>query len=122
MADERILNQLDDNITKILINAETHCKHAKGHAWSPILANAGRAVIAAKWHLSDLLNGRIHAPLWNRAEAIIQAKTQVREAYALLRQVQQHAKQIRDAFLEDRAEHLANTQNIDKATALRQLI
>jgi hypothetical protein len=121
-ADERILNQLDDNITKILINAETHCKHAKGHAWSPILANAGRAVIAAKWHLSDLLNGRTHAPLWNRAEAIIQAKAQVREAYALLRQVQQHAKQIRDAFLEDRAEHLANTQNIDKAAALRQLI
>jgi hypothetical protein len=33
-----------------------------------------------------------------------------------------NAKQIRDTFLEDRAEHLANTRNIDKATALRQLI
>jgi hypothetical protein len=120
--DERILNHINIAITKILIHAEAHCKHAKGHAWLPLLANAGRAVIAAKWHLSDLLNGRTHAPLFDRARAIIQAKAKVKEAYALLRQVQQNGKHIRNAFLEDRAEHLANTRNIDKATALRQLI
>jgi hypothetical protein len=120
--DERILNEIDQAITKILLDAEGKCKTAKGHAWSPLLANAGRAVIAAKWHLSDILNGRVYAPLWNRAEAIIQAKAQVKEAYALLRKVQANAKQIRDTFLEDCAEHLANTRNIDKATALRQLI
>jgi hypothetical protein len=98
------------------------CKRAKGHAWSPLLANAGRTVIAAKWNLSNLINGRVQATLWNRAEAILQAKAQVKEAYALLRQVQQNAKKIRDSFLEDRADHLAATNNTDKATALRQLL
>jgi hypothetical protein len=61
-------------------------------------------------------------PLWDRAEAIIQAKHQVKEAYALLRKVQKDARQIRDAFLEDRAEHLAETRQISKETAVRQLL
>ena len=88
----------------------------------PLLANAGRAVIAAKWHLSDVMNGRLTITLWNRAEAIIQAKAQLKEAYSVLRQVQQNATKIRESFLDDRAEHLANTRNIQKETALRELI
>jgi hypothetical protein len=55
--DARILNKIDTDITKILLEAERNCKQAKGHAWSPLLANAGRTVIATKWHLSDLING-----------------------------------------------------------------
>jgi hypothetical protein len=56
----------------------------------------------------------------DRAKAFIQVKAQqVKEAYAPFWQVQQNAKQIRDAFLKDSIEqHLANTRNIDKATAL----
>ena len=120
--DIRILNKIDNDITKILLNAETECKKARGHAWSPLLATAGRTVIAAKWHLSDVLNNRLQISLWNRAEAIIHAKAQLKAAYAVLRQVQRDAKKIRDSFLDDRAEHLAETRQIDKATAVRQLL
>jgi hypothetical protein len=120
--DVRILNKLDSDITRILLKAERECKKARGHAWSPLLANAGRTVIAAKWHLSDVLNHRLQISLWHRAEAILQAKAQLKEAYAVLRQVQRDAKKIRDSFLDDRAEHLASTRQIDKATAVRQLL
>jgi hypothetical protein len=61
---ECILNKIDDDITKILLAAERDCKRAKGHDWSPLLASAGRTVIAAKWHLSALLNGRTQRTLW----------------------------------------------------------
>ena len=121
-ADEGILNAIDTTITKVLLTAEVKCKQARGHDWSPLLATAGRAVIAAKWNLSDIRNGRISATLWNRAEAMIQAKAQVKEAYAVLRQVQLNATKIRESFLDDRAEHLASTRQIQKETALRQLI
>jgi hypothetical protein len=120
--DIRILNKIDNDITKILLAAETECKKARGHTWSPLLANAGRTVIAAKWHLSDVLNNRLQISLWNRAEAIIHAKAQLKAAYAVLRQVQRDAKKIRDSFLDNRAEHLAETRQIDKATAVRQLL
>jgi hypothetical protein len=120
--DEKILNKIDSDITNILLSAEIKCKKAKGHAWSPLLANAGRTVIAAKWHLSDLLNSRLVIPLWDRAQAIIDARQQVKDAYALLRQIQCDARQIRDSFLEDRATHLAETRNMDKAQAIRQLL
>jgi hypothetical protein len=60
--------------------------------------------------------------LWNRAESIIAAKEQVREAYATLCKVQKHAQQIPASFLDDRAEHLADTRQIPKAMALKQLI
>ena len=46
----------------------------------------------------------------------------MKEAYQTLRTVQQHAKAIRDSFLEDRAEHLAETRQLDQSTALRQLL
>ena len=121
--DIKILNAIDRNITEIMLWAERKCKNAKGHAWSPLLANAGRTVIAAKWHLSDVRNGRYQLPPnIPRADAIKNAKAKIKEAYALLRQVQDNAKQIRDSFLEDRAEHLADTQNITKEAALRKLI
>jgi hypothetical protein len=79
-------------------------------------------VIAAKWHLSNVIHGRYQLTLWNRAEEILRAKAQVKAAYVVLRQVQKDARKIRDTFLEDRAEHLAETQHITKATALRQLL
>ena len=120
--DERILNKIDDSITKIMLRAEVECKKAKGYAWSPLLANAGHTVIAAKWHLSAVLNGHLQIRLMDCAQAIIHAKKQLKEAYATLRKVQKHAKQIRDSFLMDRAEHLANTSNITKANALQQLL
>jgi hypothetical protein len=55
--DEKILNKIDHDITKILLHAERDCKRAKGHAWSSLLAHAGKMVIAAKWHLSDVCLG-----------------------------------------------------------------
>jgi hypothetical protein len=55
--DKKILNDIDANITAIMIWAETKCKRAKGHDWSPLLANAGRTVIAAKWNLSNIMHG-----------------------------------------------------------------
>jgi hypothetical protein len=120
--DERILNKIDADITSILLAAERDCKKAKGYDWSPLLANAGRTVIAAKWHLSDLLNDRIHLPLWEHSEAVIQAKRQMKEAYAMLRRIQSNAKQIRETFLEDLAAHLAETRRMDKATVIKQLL
>jgi hypothetical protein len=44
------------------LTAESKCKRAHGHDWSPLLANAGRTVIAAKWHLSDIMQGRSAIP------------------------------------------------------------
>jgi hypothetical protein len=120
--DVRILYQIDSDITNILLAAERQCKTAGGHAWSPLLANAGRTVIAAKWHLSDLLNHRIADNLVNRAEALLAARAQVCDAYALLRQIQHNAQKIRDAFLDDRAAHLADTRHITQAMAVKQLI
>jgi methylaspartate ammonia-lyase len=40
--DEKILNKIDRDITKILLRAEQDCKQAKGHALSPLLAHAGK--------------------------------------------------------------------------------
>lgn len=87
-----------------------------------LLANAGCTVIATKWHLSNVLNSQLNIPLWDRAKAIINAKAQVKEAYTLLQTVQRNAKAIRESFLEDQAKHLAETRQIDKATALHQLL
>jgi hypothetical protein len=50
------LNKIDNDITDILLAAKRDCKKAKGHDWSPLLANAGRTVITGKWHLSALIN------------------------------------------------------------------
>ena len=122
MDDECILNKINTAITKILIHAEMECKKAKGYAWSPLLANAGCTVIAAKWHLSAVLNGSLQLCLMDRAHAIIPAKKQVKEAYTVLCKVQKHAKQIRDSFLEDHAEHLASTWEIMKAAAVQQIL
>jgi hypothetical protein len=121
--DKKILNDIDKNITAIMIWAETKCKRAKGHDWSPLLANAGRTVIAAKWNLSNIMHGRSPIPInITREEAINKAKAQITEAYQILRKVQKHARQIRETFLEDRAEHLADTRDMTKANALRQLL
>ena len=98
------------------------CKKARGYAWSPLLANAGHTIIAAKWHLSAVLNGRLQIQLMDHAQAILRTKQQLKEAYATLHKVQKNAKQIWDSFLMDRAKHLADTQNIQKAAAVQQLL
>jgi hypothetical protein len=121
--DESILNSIDLNITRIMLWAENQCKRAKGHDWSPLLATAGRTVIAAKWNLSNIMTGRTTLPMnVSRDEAITKARSQIKDAYSLLRKVQKNAKQIRETFLEDRATHLEETRAITKAAALRQLI
>ena len=97
------------------------CKKARGHAWLPLLANAGHTFIATKWHLSAVLNGHLQIRLLDCAQAIINAKKQLKEAYATLRKVQKNAKQIQDSFLMNRAKHLANTSNIHKAAAVHIL-
>jgi hypothetical protein len=51
------------NITAIMIRAENKCKRAKGHDWSPLLANAGRTVITAKWNLSNVMHRRSPIPI-----------------------------------------------------------
>ena len=120
--DERLLNKINDDITRILLRAERHCKKARGHAWSLLLAIAGRTGIAAKWHFSDVINQRLNIRLLDRAQAIIKAKQQLKEAYKVLRQVQANARQIRDSFLINRAEHLAETRQLTKAQAIRQIL
>ena len=82
--DERILNKINTAITKILICTEIECKKAKRYAWLPLLTNAGHTVIAAKWHLSAVLNGRLQIHLMDCAHAIIAAKKQLKEAYTVL--------------------------------------
>ena len=69
--DEWILNQIDAEITWILLCAEKHCKKARGHAWSLLLTIAGRVIIAAKWHFSDVINHHLNICLLDRAQAII---------------------------------------------------
>jgi hypothetical protein len=120
--DERILNQIDLNITAIMLRAEKECKKAKGFAWSPLLVHAGKTVLAARWHMSDILNGRIEIPPGTKADMITEAKAQVKAAYQALRNVQKNARTIRDKFLEDRAQHLADTQNMTKLAAINQLL
>jgi hypothetical protein len=121
--DEIILNAIDVNITEILLWVERNCKRAKGpHDWSSLLANAGRMVIAAKWSLSNIIHGRTPIPPHVPQElAISKAKTLIMEAYKTLCKVQKNARRIRETFLEDRAKHIAETREIVKAAALRQL-
>jgi hypothetical protein len=117
------MNSIDKKLTEIFLWAETKCKRAKGHDWLPLLANAGRMVIAAKWNLFNIMHGRTPIPSnLPREMAISQAKHQIKESSTLLRQVQAKVKTIRESFLEDRAEHLAETQHMTQAAALRQLI
>ena len=92
--DECILNQINAAITCILLHAEKHCKKARGHAWSPLLAITGHAIIAAKWHFLDVINHCLNIHLLDRAQAIIKAKQQLKEAYKVLCQVQANAQQI----------------------------
>ena len=120
--DERLINKIDNNITRILLQAEAKCKRAKGYAWSPLLANAGHTIITAKWHLLAILNGQLQIRLMDRTHAIIAAKKQLKEAYQTLHKVQKHAQQIRDSFLEDCAEHLTSTTEITKAAAVQQIL
>jgi hypothetical protein len=68
--DEKILNKIDCDITKIMLRAERDFKRAKGHAWSPILPHAGKTVIAAKWHLSDVRLGQIPIPPGSHSKMI----------------------------------------------------
>jgi hypothetical protein len=69
------------------------------------------------------IHGRFPTQLWDHAVAIIHAKAQIKEAaYALLQKAEQHAQQICDSFLDDRAQHLLDTRQIPKELALRQLI
>jgi hypothetical protein len=79
--DERTLNKIDLNITRIMLWAETQCKRAKGHDWSPLLANAGQMVIAAKWNLSNIMMGRTTIPMnLSGDEAIIKVRSQIKDA------------------------------------------
>ena len=105
-----------------MLHVEIECKKAKGYAWSALLTNAGRTIIAAKWHLSAVLNGRLQIQLMDHACAIIDAKCQLKEAYTILRHIQKHAKQIRDSFVEDHAEHLVNTREITKVATVQQIL
>jgi hypothetical protein len=120
--DELILTNIDRAITTIMLRAERDCKKAKGYAWSPLLVHAGKTVLAARWHLSDILNGRIAIPPGENATMILHARAQVKAAYHALRDVQRNSRLIRDQFLEDRAQHLADTQNMTKAAAVGQLL
>jgi hypothetical protein len=120
--DERILNKIDRAISAIMLRAEAECKKAKGYAWSPLLVHAGKTILAARWHLSDVLNGRIAIPPGMKQNMITDARAQVKDAYMALRTVQTHARTIRDRFLEDRAQHLADTQNMTKSAAVNQLL
>ena len=58
----------------------------------------------------------------DRAQAIISAKQQLKEAYKVLCQVQANARQIRDSFLIDHAEHLTQTRQLTKAQAIQQTL
>ena len=58
----------------------------------------------------------------DHACTIIDAKCQLKEAYTILCNVQKNAKKICVLFLEDHAEHLANTKEITKATAVQQIL
>ena len=60
--------------------------------------------------------------LMDHAHEKIHTKKQLKEAYAILQNVQTHAKQIHDSFLEDWAEHLANTWEIAKVAAVPQIL
>ena len=99
--DECILNKINKAIIGIMLHAEVECMEALGYAWSPLLVNAGCTVIATKWHLSTVLDNWLQIRIMDRACAIIQAKKQLKEAYAVLQTIQKNAKQIRDSFLED---------------------
>ena len=79
---EQILNNIDDANTQILLCVEVECKKAKGYAWSPLLTNARCTIIAAKWHLSAVVNGWLQIWLMDWTHAIINAKKQLKEAYA----------------------------------------
>jgi hypothetical protein len=57
-----------------------------------------------------------------RKEAITKAKSQITEVSNILRKVQKHTRQIREKFLEDRAEHFTETQDMTKVNALQQLL
>ena len=97
---------------------KANCKKARGHAWLLLLAIAGHAVIAAKWHFSDVINHCLSIRLLDRAQAIIKVKQQLKEAYKVFCQVQANAQQIQDSFLVNHVEHLAKTQQLMKAQAI----
>ena len=58
----------------------------------------------------------------DHARTIIQAKQQLKDAYAVLCTIQKHARNIHDQFLVDQAKHLATTQEISKAAAVQQIL
>ena len=91
MNDEQILNNINATITHILLWAEKHCRKARGHAWLPLLAIAGCTVITAKWHFSDVCNQQLNIRLFDWAQAIIQAKQQLKDACKVLHQKQANA-------------------------------
>jgi hypothetical protein len=80
-------------------------KRAHGHDWSPLFANAGSCTvsIAAKWHLSNIMQGRSDIPPSMTCEAVIlSAKVQIQDAHGVLWTVlvQQNASKLRETFLE----------------------
>jgi hypothetical protein len=70
------------------------------------------------------MHGRAEIPSTvTREAAIMSAKTQIKETYGVLQTVQMNTTKIRETFLKDRAEHIADTRDgITKAAALWQLI
>jgi hypothetical protein len=81
--DEKILlNEIDLNVSTIILWAEMKCKWVKGHDWSPLIANAGCMVIAAKWNLSNIMMGCTKIQMnVNHDEAITKARSQIKDAY-----------------------------------------
>jgi len=103
--------------------AETKCKKVGSYNWTNMLAAAGQAVQFAIKELNSLVHGNApYLPTDNRDSAIMRAKSNHDNAYAVLNEICNHAADIHESKLELKATTAAAEQNTTKEKILKAML
>jgi alpha-galactosidase/6-phospho-beta-glucosidase family protein len=102
--------------------ADKECKKVGAHAWSRMLAAAGRAVQYANEEFRRWKNHKFTEPGETNESAFTQAKQNRAGAYAQIHQIQVQSQELREVDLQLMAEEQAKEQNTSVANALKAIL
>ena len=123
----RSYNRIQKQIIELQTNSERKCnKHKHGHPWSPILSKKGKTVSC----LSRLMRNYPRHGIPNHHPKHIEISTPNnllelqflhREELKKLKQIQKQSHELRQIYLQERAEYYAEINQTKVATILKQI-
>ena len=102
--------------------AEKECKKVDGHAWSRMLAAAGRMVQYANEEFRHWKNHELIEPGETNESAFARAKQNRTDAYTEVRRIQARSQELREVDLQLMADEQAKEQNTSVANALKAIL